>query len=328
MAKNIISQKGVAIYLAMVIMSVILLIGIGMSTIIIGQIKISTGIGNSVVALYAADTGIERALYEEKLCRQIDCSSYSCGAECSAECICSADCRGLNQGCIISSLVGNSSYNTNVIYAKEDGKDVVKITSAGEYKETKRAIETTISRPPPLVFTVTLNCPDPVTNCDVEDWVRFTSSAGIKDTQLMALESINDIRSLIRWSLADIPNNTTIESATFFFYRTSGNPPAAGKGVNIMQVDNDSWSSATPPGSLWTWPAVDYYSYSNSNIPGWVSVDIKSLVEANNVGVDDKLSLKWEYFGLNIADFYASPSYNGIPANKALRPYIEVQYHY
>jgi len=58
------SQKGVAIYLAIVIMAVILSIGVGLSAILIDQIRVFQRIGDSVVAIYAADTGIERALYE------------------------------------------------------------------------------------------------------------------------------------------------------------------------------------------------------------------------------------------------------------------------
>ncbi|KKN91784.1 hypothetical protein LCGC14_0214570 [marine sediment metagenome] len=56
-------QRGVAIYLAIVIMFVLLGIGLGISTLLVGQIRIIRGMGYSVVALYAADTGIERVLY-------------------------------------------------------------------------------------------------------------------------------------------------------------------------------------------------------------------------------------------------------------------------
>lgn len=65
MLKCLNAQKGVVIYLAIVVMSVLLTIGVGLSTILIGQIRVFKRMGDSVVAIYAADTGIERALYEE-----------------------------------------------------------------------------------------------------------------------------------------------------------------------------------------------------------------------------------------------------------------------
>jgi hypothetical protein len=58
------SIKGTILYFAIVILSVIFTISIGLSLIIFGQIKIQREIGHSVIALCAADTGIERALYE------------------------------------------------------------------------------------------------------------------------------------------------------------------------------------------------------------------------------------------------------------------------
>ena len=47
--------------------AVILAIGIGLSTLLIGNIRFLRGIDDSVVALNVADTGIEAILYEERL---------------------------------------------------------------------------------------------------------------------------------------------------------------------------------------------------------------------------------------------------------------------
>lgn len=60
-----VSQKGVAIYLAIVVMFILLGIGLALSTILVSQMKVIRGMGDSVAALYAADTGIERELYEK-----------------------------------------------------------------------------------------------------------------------------------------------------------------------------------------------------------------------------------------------------------------------
>ena len=62
--KKVKSQKGVSLYLAVVIMAILLAIVLGMSGILLGQLKTMKGIENSVIAFYAADTGIERVLME------------------------------------------------------------------------------------------------------------------------------------------------------------------------------------------------------------------------------------------------------------------------
>jgi len=63
MLKCLNAQKGVSVYLAIIIMFILLGIGLALSTILVGQIIIMREMGHSVVALYAADTGIERTLY-------------------------------------------------------------------------------------------------------------------------------------------------------------------------------------------------------------------------------------------------------------------------
>ena len=56
------SQQGVALYLGIIIMTVILAIALGLSVISIGQLKMTQQMGDSVKALYAADSGIEKVL--------------------------------------------------------------------------------------------------------------------------------------------------------------------------------------------------------------------------------------------------------------------------
>ena len=56
-------QRGIALYLALILMFILFSIGLGISTILISQIKVIRGLGQSVVAFYAADTGVERVLY-------------------------------------------------------------------------------------------------------------------------------------------------------------------------------------------------------------------------------------------------------------------------
>lgn len=66
------SQRGISLFLALIIMSIFLAIGLALNAILIGQIKTLSGMEESAVALYAADTGIERILYMDTLCRCYD----------------------------------------------------------------------------------------------------------------------------------------------------------------------------------------------------------------------------------------------------------------
>ncbi|MEF8847021.1 MAG: hypothetical protein V5A57_01140 [Candidatus Paceibacterota bacterium] len=58
------SQKGVSLYYAVLIMSLSLGVALGLNTIAIQSLKITRKVEKSPPALYAADTGIERSLYE------------------------------------------------------------------------------------------------------------------------------------------------------------------------------------------------------------------------------------------------------------------------
>jgi len=56
------NQKGIALYLSIIIMVILLAVVLGISTILTSQLKVIRDIENSVVAYYAAETGIEQAL--------------------------------------------------------------------------------------------------------------------------------------------------------------------------------------------------------------------------------------------------------------------------
>lgn len=57
-------QSGVSLYLAILVMVILLAIVLGLTAILIGQMKMVREMGYSVIALSAADAGIERALME------------------------------------------------------------------------------------------------------------------------------------------------------------------------------------------------------------------------------------------------------------------------
>lgn len=60
-------QKGASIYFALDILAIMMAIVVGISSIIIVQLTNIKEAGDSVVAFYAADTGIERTLYGGKM---------------------------------------------------------------------------------------------------------------------------------------------------------------------------------------------------------------------------------------------------------------------
>lgn len=113
------NQKGVSIYLAIMISSIILAIALGISVILFSQKRITSEIGSSVTAFYAADTGIERILYDirEGLYDPTTCSSFPCPGP-------------------SDTLPNGAAYST---YTRSIGP--IKVQSVGSYQEVKRAIE-------------------------------------------------------------------------------------------------------------------------------------------------------------------------------------------
>jgi len=61
--KQLSNQKGISLLFTVLITSVILGIGLGISGIIIQQAKTMGDIGDSIVSFYAADSGVEEELY-------------------------------------------------------------------------------------------------------------------------------------------------------------------------------------------------------------------------------------------------------------------------
>jgi len=57
-------QKGTALYYAIIIMGISLAVALGLNTIAVQSLKTTREIEKSPPALYGADTGVERALYE------------------------------------------------------------------------------------------------------------------------------------------------------------------------------------------------------------------------------------------------------------------------
>ena len=59
-------EKGATLYFAIIIMSILLAAVFSLGTIVLFQLRTIKGMGDSVVAYYASDSGIETALYSGK----------------------------------------------------------------------------------------------------------------------------------------------------------------------------------------------------------------------------------------------------------------------
>ncbi len=84
-------EKGVILYLALIILTIGMAVVLGLSTILVGQIKTIEQMENSMRALFAADTGMERALYGEEgnpdqnYSGSLDGASYETNVFCSPD---------------------------------------------------------------------------------------------------------------------------------------------------------------------------------------------------------------------------------------------------
>jgi len=122
-------QKGVSLYFSIIILSILLAIVLGLGTILIGQTRMIKGMGDSVTAFYGADTGIERILYEDKLCRlPPPCGSGTLPCKNPTDCL-----EGLAAG-NFSEMVGPAAYEGSF-----DGGET-RIDSKGKNSGTWRAI--------------------------------------------------------------------------------------------------------------------------------------------------------------------------------------------
>lgn len=108
-------QKGVSLLLGLLIITAISAIAFGLSRLALGQLKLSRDISKSVIAFFAADSGVERALYEERI---------------------EGEARNVT-GCI--DVQGEICYNIQVSGSSPNKT----ISSNGSYDDILRAIEIT-----------------------------------------------------------------------------------------------------------------------------------------------------------------------------------------
>ena len=157
------NQKGVSIFLALVVMTVFLAISLGLSVLLLGETRIIRGMGYSVIAFYAADTGVEEMLYLDLKCQ----GSY-CDDDPGDICIDEPECSGLRSGVTITDVLDNgASYEAefsggpfSTCYGRNFDKNT---TSTGSYKEVKRSVRTITEAP-------SLSCGGEITTFDGFCW--------------------------------------------------------------------------------------------------------------------------------------------------------------
>lgn len=108
-------QKGIVLYIVLLIISIFLSIVLTLTNVSMSQIKIAWQAGDSVRAFTAADTGIEKALYN---IRKLD----------------PADFNNIPK----ISLSNGSSYTVTIVV---DSPTAATIQSKGEFKKSRRTIE-------------------------------------------------------------------------------------------------------------------------------------------------------------------------------------------
>lgn len=118
--ENSIKEKGaIALLLAIIIISVVFTISVGMAIVRMVQIKFALNVSDSTISYQAADSGIEYALSKIQ--------SDSTGSNIDGGSICPNEAE-----------IGLGKYCLELDYA---GDDVVSIRSIGKYRNTKRAVE-------------------------------------------------------------------------------------------------------------------------------------------------------------------------------------------
>ena len=125
MKKN--SQSGsVALFSAIMIMTLSLAMVFGLSVLFLRQLRIIRGLGDSVTAFYAANTGIEVLLHQDKICRQSPCPAH-----------CISGCTGIAAPfTTTSAFANNASFEAK--YSIDAGKSIFQ--SIGEFEGARRAI--------------------------------------------------------------------------------------------------------------------------------------------------------------------------------------------
>ena len=156
------NEKGVSLVITFFIMMILLAVVLGISVILYSELKVVRNMGNSVVAFYAADTGVEQALYFDRHGTTPGFCNICASAVCQADPVlpCSTlpqeICKTSGSDCAVSTCTsckisyksnfpGNTkNYLVTINTSSDDQKLYATIDSNGDYSQTTRQIETKV----------------------------------------------------------------------------------------------------------------------------------------------------------------------------------------
>lgn len=107
-SRRISSREGITLLLVIILLSAIMSIGLGIFNIVVGELKISGEISDSFIAFYAADQGIERILYLDRIARSM-CAAP--GPSCFTEA------RDVESGGCYTTRVSKVASTTDIVVA-------------------------------------------------------------------------------------------------------------------------------------------------------------------------------------------------------------------
>jgi hypothetical protein len=134
---NFKKQKGISIYLALLLIAIFLDLSMGLSFILFGEILTMRDIDHSVVAFYAADSGIEKIFYLDN----IECYPVTPAPCLYASCAGYPDnCKGLKSPYVTGlQYLDNNSFYQASFATNAAGERIA--TSTGFYEKTLRSLE-------------------------------------------------------------------------------------------------------------------------------------------------------------------------------------------
>lgn len=129
-------ERGVALYLTLFVLSAVTAIALGLFTLLIGEFEIAQEVGQFVPAIYAADSGVERALYKIRKTSP-DFNPGTCGVDGMGDPLCTISVTTLNNGAEYRVIV----LDRDVVVWCPDTVANMCIRGFGTLQDTNRAIE-------------------------------------------------------------------------------------------------------------------------------------------------------------------------------------------
>lgn len=128
-------NSGIALYLTLFVLSAVTAIAFGLFTLLIGEFEIAQEVGQFVPAIYAADSGVERALYKIRKTSP-DFNPGTCGVDGMGDPLCTISVTTLNNGAEYSVIV----LDRNIGWCSDSVLNMC-IRGFGTLQDTNRAIE-------------------------------------------------------------------------------------------------------------------------------------------------------------------------------------------